>query len=205
MSEEVRQLAEEVKRLRDEVDRLRSIEEIRRVKYKYWRCFDTADLEGMAEVLHENVTLSVVAGIYSMCIEGRDSYLQMVKEGAHAEMISHHNGHHGEIDLLGNNEALGTWYLYDDLYEFRRGYRLYGTAFYRDKYVKREGRWTIFYSQFHRLYEICDDMSKAPNVTYHYLGEHGYRHPVDHELPPFEKVPGYQHPEGVLPPFLDVK
>lgn len=159
----------------------------------------------MSEVLHENVTLSVVAGVYSMRLEGRDAYLQMVKEGAHAEMISHHNGHHGEIDILSDTEAIGTWYLYDDLYEFRRGMRLYGTAFYRDKYLKVDGQWKIFYSQFHRLYEIYEPIKERPNVTYHYLATHGYRHPGTDPLPPYPKIPNYRHPEGVMPPFLDSK
>jgi hypothetical protein len=198
-------LAREVARLRAEVDRLTAIEEIRRTKYQYWRCFDTADLEGMAEVLHEDVTLSVVAGVYSMVLEGREAYLRMVREGAHADMISHHNGHHPEIDVLGVGEAIGTWYLYDDLYEFRRGMRLLGTAFYRDRYVKVGGRWKIRYSQFHRLYEIADELPDRKKVTYHYLANHGYRHPGGAPLPPFPKDPGYRHPAGVLPPFLDAK
>jgi hypothetical protein len=59
--------------------------------------------------------------------------------------------------------------------------RLYGTALYRDRYDKHEGRWKIRYSQFHRLYEIADPP------------------------PPFAKVKEYDHEPGVMPPFLDVK
>lgn len=198
-------LAREVARLRAEVDRLTAIEAVRRTKYQYWRCFDTADLEGMAEVLHEDVTLSVVAGVYSMQLQGREAYLQMVREGAHADMISHHNGHHPEIEVLGEGEALGTWYLYDDLYEFRRGMRLLGTAFYRDRYLKVGGRWQIRYSQFHRLYEIADELPDRSKLTYHYLATHGHKHPGAAPLAPFPKDPGYRHPPGVLPPFLDAK
>lgn len=198
-------LEEEVRRLRAELNRLSDIEAVKRTKHKYWRCFDTADIEGMSEVLHPDVTLSVVAGIYSMVLNGRDEYLQMVKEGAHAEMISHHNGHHPEIEIVSDIEAIGTWYLYDDLFEFRRQMRLYGTAFYRDKYLKVDGRWLIYYSQFHRLYEIEEPLEKRPNVTFHYLGTHGYRHPNDVPLAPFTKLDGYEHPPGILPPFLDAK
>src|SRR5262245_24798652 len=198
-------LLAEIRALRAEVDRLKDIEAIRRTKHQYWRCFDTADLAGMREVLHPDVTLSVVAGVYSMVLRGRDAYLKMVEEGAHADMISHHNGHHPEIDLVGEAEAIGTWYLYDDLFEFRRGMRLFGTAFYRDKCVKADGGWQIWYSQFHRLYVIREPMEKRPDVTFHYLATHGYKHPGDAPLPPFPKDVGHRHPPGILPPFLDAK
>jgi hypothetical protein len=203
MTDEIRQLREEVARLSAELTRLSEIEAVRRCKYQYWRCFDTANIDGMREVLHPDVELSVVAGVYSMKYEGREGYLEMVRTGAHADMISHHNGHHPEIDIVGPEEAIGTWYLYDDLYEYRRNFRLYGTAFYRDRYVKHEGRWKIRYSQFHRLYEIADPLPPRENITAHYLATHGYKHPGADPLPPFPKVKEYDHEPGVMPPFLD--
>ena len=205
MSDEIRQLREEVAQLSAELTRLTETEAVKRCKYQYWRCFDTANIDGMREVLHPDVELSVVAGVYSMKYQGREGYLEMVRTGAHADMISHHNGHHPEIDIVGPEEAIGTWYLYDDLYEYRRNMRLYGTAFYRDRYVKHEGRWKIRYSQFHRLYEIADPLPPRENITAHYLGTHGYKHPGTDPLPPFPKVKEYDHEPGVMPPFLDAK
>jgi hypothetical protein len=203
MSDDLQALLAEVRQLRAEVTRLNDIEAVKRCKYQYWRCFDTANVAGVAEVLHPEVTLSVEAGVYSMKLEGREAYLEMVRQGAHADMISHHNGHHPEIDIVGPEEAIGTWYLYDDLFEYRRGMRLFGTAFYRDRYVKHEGRWKIRYSQFHRLYEIADPLPPREHITAHYLGTHGYRHPGDAPLEPFPKIPGFKHDAGVMPPFLD--
>jgi len=109
MSVTLEELVREVQELRTQVARIDDIEAVKRTKYKYWRSFDTADLQGMSEVLHPDVVLSVVAGIYSMRLEGRDAYVEMVKQGAHADMISHHNGHHGEIDIVGRTRrsALG--------------------------------------------------------------------------------------------------
>ncbi len=202
---DVEALVREVAELKAEVTRLKEIEAVKRCKYQYWRCFDTANLEGMREVLHPDVVLSVEAGVYSMKYEGRDNYVEMVRTGAHADMISHHNGHHPEIDIVGPEEAIGTWYLYDDLYEYRRGYRLLGTAFYRDRYVKHEGRWKIRYSQFHRLYEIETELPPRDSIKAHYLATHAYKHPGDEPIAPFPKVKEYRHEEGVMPPFLDAK
>jgi len=202
---DVEALVREVAALRAEVTLLKEIEAVKRCKYQYWRCFDTANVDGMREVLHPDVVLSVEAGVYSMKYEGREGYLEMVRTGAHADMISHHNGHHPEIDIVGPEEAIGTWYLYDDLYEYRRGYRLLGTAFYRDRYVKHEGRWKIRYSQFHRLYEIETELPPRESIKAHYLATHAYKHPGDDPIAPFPKVKEYKHEEGVMPSFLDTK
>jgi len=201
MTVTLEELAREVQELRAQVARINDIEAVKRTKYKYWRSFDTADLQGMSEVLHPDVVLSVVAGIYSMRLEGRAAYVEMVKQGAHADMISHHNGHHGEIDIVGPDEAIGTWYLYDDLFEYRRGMRLYGTAFYRDRYARLDGNWVIRHSHFHRLYEIAEELPDRSKITFHYLGDHGYRHEGDAPLLPFPKDYNYRHPEGEMPKF----
>lgn len=202
---EIQELRDEVKILRGELNRLAIIEAVKRTKYKYWRSFDTADLEGMASVLHEDVILSVEAGVYSMAYEGRDAYVNMVREGAHADMISHHNGHHPEIDVISDDEAIGTWYLYDDLHEFRRGMRLFGTAFYRDRYVRVDGQWKIRYSQFHRIYEIKEELPPREAVVTSYLETHAHKHKGEADIAPFPKDNNYQHPPGVMPPFLDYK
>ena len=45
MSDEIRQLREEVARLGAEITRLSEIEAVKRCKYQYWRCFDTANID----------------------------------------------------------------------------------------------------------------------------------------------------------------
>ena len=184
-------LLKEIKEVRAEVQRRRDNDAVRRTKHKYWRCFDTANLEGMKEALQADVTVS---GVYSMVLKGRDAYLQMVNEGAHAKMISHHHGHNGEIDILSDTEALATSYLYDDLYEFRRNTRRCGTAFDQDKYLKVDGRWQLWYSQVHRISELCDPLAERPNVTYRYLANHGFRHPGDAPFGPCPRDTAYRFP-----------
>ncbi|HEU0196433.1 MAG TPA: hypothetical protein VFQ88_04345, partial [Nevskiaceae bacterium] len=53
--------------------------------------------------------------------------------------------------------------------------------FYRDTYVKRGGRWLIQRASYSRIWEIVEPVTKRPNITAHYLAEHG------RQLPP---VPG---------------
>jgi SnoaL-like domain len=106
-----------------QVQQLLDLEQIKQLKYRYFRCFDTADMAGIAAVFHPDVTLEVNGGVYRFRIEGRDKYLNMVRDGAHSEMIMQHNGHHPEIELISATEARGIWYLQDAVWEFRRSRR----------------------------------------------------------------------------------
>lgn len=171
--------------LEEKVQRLLDIEEIKRLKYRYFRCFDTADVEDIRDVFHPDVVLSVVGGVYKFVLEGRDAYLQMIRDGSHAEMITQHNGHHPEIDIISPTQAKGIWYLQDNVFEFRRKMHIQGTAFYREDYIKVDGRWVIKRIEFERIFEIVDPLNEKPNVTAHYLAKHGYKHP-EGELPAFK-------------------
>ena len=111
----------------------------------------------------------------------------------------------GSIYLFRYDEAIGTWYLYDDLHEFRRGMRLFGTAFYRDRYVRVGDEWKIIYSQFHRIYEIKEELPPREAVVTSYLETHGHKHEGEADLEPFPKDNRYRHPPGKMPPFLDYR
>ena len=169
-----------------QLQRLIDIEEIRQLKYRYFRCFDTADAAGIAAVFHPDVVLNVNGGIYRFRIEGRDRYLDMVREGAHADMIMQHNGHHPEIELLSATEARGTWYLHDTVWEFRRKLHITGSALYHDLYVKVDGAWLIKQVDFERIHEIVETIEQPPNVTFSYLATHGQKLPPG-ELAAFKK------------------
>jgi hypothetical protein len=165
------------------IQRIEDIEAIKQTKYKYFRFFDTANVEELAEILTEDITLSVVGGVYGFTLEGRDAYLEMVRNGAHAEMVTQHNGHHPEISFVSDTEAKAIWYLHDFVLDFRRQQHITGTAFYRDTLLKQDGTWKIHRSEFERIYEISEPIEKRPNLTFHYLATHG------HKLPPGEVKP----------------
>jgi hypothetical protein len=175
----------QLEQLAAQVQQLLDIEQIKQLKYRYFRYFDTADIEAIATVFHPDVTLDVNGGIYRFRIEGRDKYLDMVREGAHADMIMQHNGHHPEIEILSPLEARGVWYLQDNVWEFRRKLHITGAALYRDRYVKMNGAWLIREIHFQRIHEIVEPVREVPNVTFSYLAEHGKR------LPPGE-LPAYR-------------
>jgi len=169
------------------IQRIEEIDAIKRVKYRYFRFFDTANVDAIADVFTEDVVITVVGGVYKFELKGRDAYLKLIREGAHAEMITQHHGHHPEIDLIDDRKATGLWYLNDYVLDFRRKQHIMGTAFYRDTYVKEsDDQWRIQRTEFERVWEISETIEKKPNVTFSYLSTHAYQMPPG-ELLPFKR------------------
>lgn len=152
---------------------LKDIEEIKRLKYRYFRCIDTANLDELAGLLTDDVTAHYQGGSYTISLQGRAQLLEMVGEAFHADAVAQHNGHHPEIDFVSDSEAKGTWYLQDVFMDFRRMVTTRGTSLYRDDYVKVDGQWKIRHTGYERLYEIVEPIDSKPNLVAHYLAQHG--------------------------------
>jgi hypothetical protein len=165
-------------------NKLEDIEDIRQLKYRYFRCIDTANIEELSEVFTEDATIRYEGGSYLFEAKGRDKILEGITFGFHAEAIAFHHGNHPEIEIVSDDEATGRWYLRDWFLDLRRMKSTDGTAFYRDRYVKRDGRWWIQHSGYTRVWEIVEDVTKVPNITAHYLAKHGKKLPPDVEGAP---------------------
>lgn len=148
---------------------LADIEAIQRIKHAYFRCVDTADIAGMAMLLHPQVDMHFIGGTYEWKLSGRAAYLKALGESSNRDVLAQHTGHHPEIDILSPTEATGIWYLHDIFYRFRDMNYTSGTALYRDRYVKEKGRWLIRESRYERLYEIDHKLDQKPAVTASYL------------------------------------
>jgi len=159
---------------------LRSLEDreaIRRLKHAYFRCVDTANLDELRTLLHEDVVMHFVGGSYENVVRGREQYLEVVAGLVTPQMVAQHTGHHPEIDLLSEIEATGTWYLHGHFWRLWDMHHVSGTAFYRDRYVKQDGRWLIRESRYESVCEVDDRMDQPPHLTAHLLGRAG-RPPV---------------------------
>jgi hypothetical protein len=60
---------------------MEEIEAIKRVKYRYFRCFDTANVAAIADVFTEDVVITVLGGVYKFELQGRDAYLEVDPRG----------------------------------------------------------------------------------------------------------------------------
>jgi hypothetical protein len=114
-----------------------------------------------------------VGGNYEWKLEGREEYLEAVKNSFTNESVGHHNGHHPEIQILSENEATAIWYLADNMWVMNYNFFTTGTALYWDRYLKVDGRWLIKDTRYERIYEISHALSERPPLSAHYLATHG--------------------------------
>lgn len=156
---------------------LEDIELIKRLKYAYCRCIDTANIAELKNLFTEDASVCYVGGSYRFEAQGRDTILQALEYAFHAEAIAVHHVNHPEIDLVSPTEATGIWYLKDWFLDLKHKKITDGTAFYRDKYVKQNGKWLIKYASYERVYEIVTPVTETPNITAHYLAKHGKKQP----------------------------
>lgn len=152
---------------------LEDIELIKRVKYAYCRCLDTANMEEMRTLFTADASISYIGGSYKFEADGRDKIIEALANAFHNQAVACHQVHHPEIDVLSATEAKGTWYLRDWYLDLRHKIVTEGSALYRDTYVKRDGRWLIQRATYERVFESMYELPQLPYIKSHYLGQHG--------------------------------
>lgn len=156
---------------------LEDIELIRQLKYAYCRCIDTANIAELRTLFTEDAAVCYVGGTYRFEAQGRDTIIDALENAFHADAIAMHHVNHPEITVTSPTEATGTWYLKDWFLDLRHKIITDGTSLYRDRYVKRDGKWLIQYASYERIFEIVTPVTETPNITAHYLAKHGKKLP----------------------------
>ena len=162
-----------IEELRKDIQRLMDIEAIKQLKHAYFRCVDTANLEELGTLFHEDVSVHFKGGGYEWKLQGRKEYLDNIGISFSRESVGHHNGHHPEIQMISETEATGLWYLADHMWILNHNALTQGTALYWDRYLKVDGRWLIKDTNYERIYEINSQLEERPNLGSHYLGVYG--------------------------------
>jgi len=159
--------------LRRDIQRLMDMEAIRQLKYAYFRCIDTANLEELGTLFHDDVQVRFKGGSYEWNLDGREEYVENIGMAFSNEAIGQHNAHHPEIQMLSETEATAIWYLADNMWILNHNSKTHGTALYWDRYLKVDGRWLIKDTSYERIYEINEALEERPKLGSHYLGVHG--------------------------------
>lgn len=164
---------DELAQLRRDIQVLKDIEEIRRLKHAYFRCVDTGNIDAIAPFLHDDVEVQFIGGTYTWDLKGKQAYLDAMRKSFNPNVAAQHNGHTPEIEILSETEATGIWYLFDNFWNLAEERFTYGTAIYRDRYLKQGGRWLLRRTAYRRIYEVVEPMpkDKTPNFTYRWLAD----------------------------------
>jgi uncharacterized protein (TIGR02246 family) len=128
------------------------IEEIKRLKARYFRTLDQKDWDGWGQVFAKDVLMEVPEA--ELVLRGRDAVVESVS-GALDGAQTVHQGHMPEIELTGPDTATGTWAMFDYV-EWPRsaaGDRvgLQGYGHYFEEYVREDGAWRIAHTKLVRL------------------------------------------------------
>jgi hypothetical protein len=147
----------------DESERLGAIEEIRKLKARYWRGVDSANGDLVRSILAEDCELDYV-GCCIDPVSGIDHMPQMnmVMRGRAAwqtgnleepRLVTVHQGHQHEIQVTSPTTADGIW-SFSDRFFMPPGApfeRLVGYGHYHDTYEKIGGKWLLKTTRITRL------------------------------------------------------
>ena len=153
------------------LQQLEDVEQIKRLKYRYFRSMDTGDFETLQSLYTDDIRVDYIGGTYRWQMEGRRNLIEAQMEAFNSEAIGCHTGHHPEIDILSDTMATGIWYMTDIFMNFRAKTVFYGSALYRDTYEKINNVWKIKVTTYKRIYEQAESMETMPNITFSQLAE----------------------------------
>lgn len=139
------------------MNRLEEIEAIHQLKYRYLRAVDLKLWDLLASTFAPDAVSAYDGG--KNAYHGRDAIVGWLRNAMENRILTFHQVHHPEIELLSETTARGTWYLEDRvindgpaLPEMPGHSILFGAAFYSDEYVKRDGAWLIKQTGYERTY-----------------------------------------------------
>ncbi|MDB5480826.1 MAG: hypothetical protein JWO83_1879 [Caulobacteraceae bacterium] len=153
----------------DNVERLLAIEEIRQLKARYWRCMDTKDWDGLAQVFAPDAVFDLSQvnsvrhpltgewtppyGDESAVYRGHAAVLKMIRDSV-ARLVTVHHGHMGEIEITSETTARAIWAMEDLIHNVPGESRMFmhGFGHYHDTYVRLDRGWAIQTTRITRLY-----------------------------------------------------
>ena len=115
------------------------VEEIKKLKARYFRGLDSKDWELYASVFAEDCVVDL-RGSGGELYEGRAAIAGYVSSLKLVQSV--HHGHMPEIELTSPTSATGVWVL-EDYNLWEDGSQNHGWGHYLETYVKRDGRWAI--------------------------------------------------------------
>jgi hypothetical protein len=160
-------------KLVNDVQRLLAIEDIRQLKARYYRCMDTKDWEGLANVFAPDAVFDLRQvnsvrnpltgewappyGDESVVYRGHAAVVGMIRNAV-SRLVTVHHGHMGEVEITSDSAARAIWAMEDVIHnppgEARAS--MHGFGHYHDTYVRLDRGWAIQTTRITRLYLVRD-------------------------------------------------
>ncbi len=146
---------------------LEAIEEIKRLKYRYFRTLDLKEWEEFGDCLTTDIRARY--GTHAMKepvhFDDREAVVAFMSENLSRSVITVHVAHHPEIEVDGTT-ATASWCFEDTVLvpEFQTEIR--GAGYYTDQYRKdSDGAWRISSTEYERIYEAMTSLADTPSFA----------------------------------------
>jgi hypothetical protein len=144
-----------------------AIEEIKRLKHRYFRTLDLKMWEEFGDCLTEDVTAryGTQAMDKPVHFDARADVVAFMSENLGDSVITTHVANHPEIDVDGDS-ATASWVFEDTVLVPEFHLQIRGAGYYSDTYRKdRDGAWRIASTQYERIYEATTSLDDTPSFT----------------------------------------
>jgi hypothetical protein len=144
---------------------LASIEEIKRLKYRYFRSLDLKEWETFGDCLTEDVRARYGTQAMSepLHYDNRADVVEFMSTNLGTGIITMHVAQHPDIEVDGDT-ATGSWGFEDTVIVPDFKVLIRGAGYYRDSYRRdADGAWRIASTEYDRIYEAMTSLDDTPS------------------------------------------
>lgn len=146
---------------------LTSIEEIRQLKFRYFRALDLKRWEEFGDCLTEDVRARYGTKAMSEPVhyDSRADVVDFMAANLGPEVITAHIANHPVITVDGD-DATGSWVFEDTVIATPFNVVIRGVGYYADEYRRDvDGTWRISATRYDRIYESMTSLDDTPSFT----------------------------------------
>jgi hypothetical protein len=142
-----------------------ALEEIRQLKYRYFRTLDLKEWDAFGDCLAEDIRAryGTQAMPEPLHFDNRASVVDYMSENLGPGVVTIHIGSHPEITVDGDS-ATGSWGFEDTVIVPDFKILIRGGGYYQDEYRRdADGQWRIASTRYERIYESMTSLDDTPS------------------------------------------
>jgi hypothetical protein len=142
-----------------------AIEEIRQLKYRYFRTLDLKDWDAFGDCLAEDIVARYGTQAMGNPVhyDSRADVVNFMRDNLGPGVITIHVGNHPEITVDGD-AATASWCFEDTVIVPDFKVLIRGGGYYNDTYRRdADGKWRITGTAYERIYEAMTSLDDTPS------------------------------------------
>jgi len=144
-----------------------ALEEIRQLKYRYFRTLDLKLWDEFGDTLAENVVgrYGTLAMGKPLHFDNRAAIVEFMSSNLGNDVTTVHVASHPEITVDGDT-ATGSWCFEDTVLATAARVMIRGAGYYKDRYVRdADGKWRISDIAYERIFESMQSLDDTPSYN----------------------------------------